>query len=144
MILQNPFLHYPKYVARIIFVGGGSVRQNGTSLPNVKISCDGKDVAAICWEAMEASDVCRGTAMYYDGVWHAYDKELADKLEYPISSPPKPEPCVCSPATEKKEGEPKVGKSKKKKTTPRSKSSQLAPKTSVAKYKFVEDGAKQE
>lgn len=103
MLLRNPFLHYPKYVARIIFVGGGAVRQNGTSLPDVEISYNEKDIAAICWEAMEASNVCRGTAMYYDGVWRDYDEELANRLEHhSITSLPESESYMCPPVEVKK------------------------------------------
>lgn len=140
MILRNPFLHYPKYVARIIFTDGSFVKQKGTSLSEIKFSYDEKDVVTICWEAMEANDVCKGTAMYYDGAWREYDKELVDRLEHPITSPPAPESHECSPPVKKtKKKNQKPINRKVKKITQRTKSTYPASKTPMVEYKSIEN-----
>jgi hypothetical protein len=115
MRLQNPFLHYPKYIARIIFIGGGATIQNGISYPEVNILCDEENIAAICWAAIEANDECEGAAMYYDGAWHEYNEELANQLEYPNEDPVEPESYICPLTTESMEGESMVNESQEEK-----------------------------
>ena len=93
MLVRNPQLHYPKFLAKVIYHDGRELVCRGSAEPE-ELAFPGEEdeILTIVLTTQDAGSRVIAKMMWVDGRWKKYDEEVVAQLQAPPKPEPKPEP----------------------------------------------------
>lgn len=88
MLVKNPYRHYPKFIARVVYTDGSAiVRRGNAESEMLYFPGEEEDVLVIAMTMQDAGNHPAVETMWVDDKWQKYNEELLNQIEQGAQEP---------------------------------------------------------